>query len=237
MTFRISFVFLSGMAVFLGGLAVNQADAVENSQVCAILAATPGAELPGKAAELVIASTTNNVRQTTIDVVKAAVGLNPLVAPMVVGSVAQASPTMAPQAAVTAAALLPGQAARITRSAALGATNQVEAIVQAVCAACPGDYAAVAEAAARVAPGQSKNILRAVVAAIPDLGPSVDSALSGATLPSVPVVLAKVNSTQKVSVGGGHAKIAFGPPIVILDPPSNPPVNPSSGSPVNYSTP
>jgi hypothetical protein len=144
---------------------------------------------------------------------------------------------MAPQAAATAATLLPGQAARIARSAVLGATNQVEAIVQAVCAACPGDYAAVAEAAARVAPGQSKSILRAVVAAIPQLGPAVDLSSPIGTLPSVPVVLARIASDRQASVPKVHAKISFGPPIVVLNPPSSPPLDPGSGSPVNYSTP
>src|SRR5580692_6133485 len=87
-------------AVVVGAAA---ADNTGSSPVLGVLSTVTAAELPAKAADLVAAqASTKNLKQTTIDVVKAAVGLNPAAAPAIVGSIAQASPTMAATASATA---------------------------------------------------------------------------------------------------------------------------------------
>src|SRR5436305_217739 len=73
----------------------------------------PAAELPAKAAQLVKAAKMAEREATTIDVVKAAVEMNPAATPVIVGAIAKAVPEMAALAAGTAAAQQPKQAAAI----------------------------------------------------------------------------------------------------------------------------
>src|ERR1035437_1229922 len=81
------------------------------------LSTATAAELPAKAAELVAKAEVKKLKQTTVDVVKAAVGLNPAAAPAIVGSIAQASPDMAGTAAASSVVLVPNQAVAIARAA------------------------------------------------------------------------------------------------------------------------
>src|ERR1022692_1007031 len=97
------------------------------------LSAVASAELPGKAADLVVHASAKNLRQTTIGVVKAAVGLNPSAAPAIVGSIAHASPNMAATASATAVAMVPDQVLAIARAAAAASPAQAGAIVEAIC--------------------------------------------------------------------------------------------------------
>ena len=180
----------------------------------AVLSTTTRAELPAKAADLVAQADAKQQQQTTIDVVKAAVGLNPAAAAVIVGSIAQKTPAMAATAAGTAAGLVPNQAATIARAAAAAAPQQAGKIVEAICRVLPAAYAEVAEAVADVVPGAGTEILAGVSAAIPALKAPIDNVLlaSKGSVPSVNAALDQVQSTESpASLGwAGVGTIAGG---------------------------
>jgi hypothetical protein len=155
------------------------------------LSEAPTAELPAKAAQLVKHAKARDWGTTTVDVVKAALEINPAAAPSIVSAIAKAVPEMASVAAGTAAAEQPNQATAIARAAAAAAPSKAGKIVAAVCRAVPGLYQSVAMAAAQVAPSASIDILNGVGDAIPALKPSIDGALGSysASIPSVNEVI------------------------------------------------
>jgi hypothetical protein len=234
---------MSVAAAMLALTLVSRAgDTPKANPFLAVLSTTTQAELPAKAADLVAQADAKQQQQTTIDVVKAAVGLNPAAAAVIVGSIAQTTPAMAAIAAGTAAGLVPNQAATIARTAAVAAPQQAGKIVEAICRVLPAAYAEVAEAVADVVPGAGKEILAGVSAAIPALKGPIDKVLLAGNggVASVYAVLTQVESTQpSVSSGVGVAPV-IKPPSV--PPPVNPVnLNPGSGTPVppggrNYST-
>jgi hypothetical protein len=191
------------------------------------------AELPAKSAELVLQADSKNRLETTVNVVKAAVGLNPAAAAAIVGTIAGSTPEMASVAAATAVALLPEQAIAIARAAAAAAPSQAGKIVEAVCRVVPSDYREVANAVAGVAPGEGKAILAGISTAIPALQEPIGKvlAISNSGNPSVPDVLGQVPSiTTPAGLSTPMAitpAVNFGPPYV---PPPVSPVNYSSGS-------
>jgi len=182
-------------AVVVGAAA---ADNTGSSPVLGVLSTVTSAELPAKAADLVAQASTKNLKQTTIDVVKAAVGLNPAAAPAIVGSIAQTSPTMAATASATAVALVPNQVLVIARAAAAASPAQAGQIVEAICRVLPNDYKAIAEAVAEVIPGAGKEILAGVSTAIPTLKNVIDQTLASyqGSVPSVSTVLNQVVQTE-----------------------------------------
>jgi len=153
------------------------------------------AELPAKSAELVSQADSKNRLETTVNVVKAAVGLNPAAAAAIVGTIAQSTPEMASVAAATAVALVPDQAVAIAHAAAAAAPSEAGKIVEAVCRVVPNAYQAVANTVAGVAPGAGKAILAGISAAIPALQEPIGKVLvsyNGAN-PSVSDVLGQVS--------------------------------------------
>lgn len=196
------------------------------------------AELPAKSAAIVSKADSKSRVETTIGVVKAAVGLNPAAAAAIVGTIAQSAPEMASVAAGAAVALVPDQAIAIAHAAAAAAPAQAGKIVEAVCRVVPNAYKAVASAVAEVAPGQGKAILVGVSTAIPALQDPINKVLAGSSgsNPSVSDALNTVAAGLPVSAGP-----TFGPPYVPvplpvanLDPPNGGQV-PTGGR--NYSTP
>jgi len=200
------------------------------------LSAVSPAELPAKSADLVSQADLKNRLQTTIDVVKAAVGLNPAAAPAIVGTIAKSTPEMASAAAATAVALVPNQAIAIAHAAAAAAPSQAGKIVEAICRVVPNVYKEVANSVASAAPGAGKAILAGVSAAIPSLQESIAKALAnnnGGT-PSVSDVLDQVTAPI-------FAVPHPGPPYIAI-PPNPPNLQPGNGGEVvtggrNYSTP
>jgi hypothetical protein len=164
------------------------------------LSSVSPAELPAKSAELVSQADVKNRAESTINVVKAAVGLNPAAAAAIVGTIAKSAPEMASVAAATAVALVPSQAVAIARAAAAAAPAQAGKIVEAVCRVIPAAYKEVANAVASVAPGEGRAILDGVSAAIPSLKGPIGKILaaSNAATPSVPDVLGQVSPTPAV---------------------------------------
>ena len=149
------------------------------------LSAVSAAKLPATAAELVSQADSKTRMETTANVVKAAVGLNPAAAATVVGTIAKTTPEMASVAAATAVTLVPSQAVAIARAAATAAPSEAGKIVEAICRVVPNNYKAVADAVALVVPGAGKEILAGVCAAIPALQSSINAVLatsSGGTL-------------------------------------------------------
>lgn len=208
------------------------------SPALGVLSTVKAAELPGKASELVVKAEAKNLKQTTIDVVKAAVGLNPAAAPAIVGSIAQASPAMAATACATAVALVPDQELLIARAAAAACPAKAGAIVEAICAVWPADYQKVAEAVAEVVPGAAKQILAGVSTAIPGLKNTIDQTLASyqGAIPSVSTVLTQVSQNQPLAavtpVFSGNQS-APKPGLLPAPSPSSPTVHgPSTGNPI-----
>ena len=212
-----------------------------------VLTTTASAELPAKAAELVAQADSKNLKQTTMDVVKAAVGLNPAAAPAIVGSIGQTSPAMVATAAATAVALVPSQLSAIARAAAAAAPARAGSIVEAICRVMPAAYQTVAAAVSEVVPGAGKAILSGIAIAIPQLKDAINQTISsyGGRIPSVSEVLAQVAQTEN-SPGAPAPSLVVShigsvPPQVPIS--ATPPVvNPASGSPappggLNYSAP
>lgn len=220
------------MTVVLALAMVLGATAGDNSNVPAlgVLNTVKSAELPAKAAELVSQADAKNLKPTTVEVVKAAVGLNPAAAPAIVGSIAQTSPAMAATASATAAALVPNQVVLIARAAAAAAPTKAGAIVEALCRALPADYKLVADAVAEVVPGAGKEILAGVAAALPQLKDAINQALASyqGVVPSVSTVLGQVSQTAAAAgiaaAGNPGASNPRGPTV-------QPPIVTPSGTP------
>src|ERR1017187_6952605 len=184
------------MAVALVGTVKLQAgDTPAANPYFGKLSAVSPAELPAKSAELVSQADSKTRLQTTVDVVKAAVGLNPAAAAAIVGTIAQSTPEMASVAAATAVALVPNQAIAIAHAAAAAAPSEAGKIVEAVCRVVPNAYKAVADAVAGVAPGAGKAILAGISAAIPALQEPIGKVLASYNggNPSVSDVLDQVS--------------------------------------------
>lgn len=198
------------------------------------------AELPAKSAALITQADANARVASTLNVVKAAVGLNPAAAVAIVGTIAKSVPEMASVAAGAAAALVPDQAVAIAHAAAAAAPSEAGKIVDAVCRVVPNQFQEVAETVAAVAPGAGKAILAGVSAAIPQLQGPITKALgsSSSVSPSVNDVLSQVSTVAKASaplnadVSTAAPTFHYGPPYV---PPSATPVTispPGSGGTV-----
>jgi hypothetical protein len=193
------------------------------------------AELPAKAAALVSQADSKVRLETTAEVVKAAVGLNPAAAAAIVGTIAQSIPEMASMAAATAVALVPNQAVGIAHAAAAAAPAEAGKIVEAVCRVVPNDYKEVAETVAEAAPGAGKAILAGISAAIPALQEPIGKVLASYNggSPSVNDVLDQASPTLPLNSNGGPVAGApnYGPPYGGI--PQNPQnIDPGNGSPV-----
>ena len=194
------------------------------------LAAVPSVELPAKAAGLVLQTKPLARQAVTINVMKAAVGINPVAAPAIAGAIVRAVPELAPVAAGVAASEQPKQAAAIAKAAAAGAPSEAGPIVLAVCQAVPSAYRDIAVAVSQVVPGAAREILDAVASALPSLRQPIEKALAGyaGNVPSVADTLSLAANTLQSSTMSGTASsdMARGPAV-------GPPFMPLSTTPVN----
>ena len=224
MKFNITMIALGAICLAaVGSFAKDSAKPLQ-----ATLSDVPAAELPAKALELVSAAKASHRKPETVEVVKAAVAINPAAAPAIVGAIARALPEMAPIAAATAAAEQPKQAGAIAKAAAAAAPKMAYRIVLMVCQAVPREYRAVAIAVAEAVPGSEKDVLAAVEAALPDLKYSIQRALasSGGGISTVAATLDQAASLPKsqpssetsTTIGGTPMPRgpAIGPPFVPL---------------------
>jgi hypothetical protein len=237
---KISKIVMSAAAAAVFALVpVSRAgDAPAASSLLAVLSTATQAELPAKAADLVSQAGAKQQQQTTIDVVKAAVGLNPAAAPAIVGSIAQTTPAMAAIAAATAAGLVPDQVTAIARAAAAAAPSQAGKIVESLCRVLPAAYRDVAETVAGIVPGAGKEILGGVSTAIPALKAPINNILiaNKGEVSSVSAVLdaAKPSAMPMPNGLAGGPKEAFAPLAVspvVLPPYQTPPNSPNNIDP------
>jgi hypothetical protein len=181
------------------------------------LAAVPYVELPAKATGLVLQTKPLARQAVTIDVVKAAVRINPVSAPAIVGAIARAVPEMASVAAGVAASEQPKQAAAIAKAAAAAAPSKAGPVVLAVCQAVPSAYRDIAAAVSQVVPGAAREILDAVASALPNLKLPIEQALAGyaGNVPSVADTLSLAANTLQSSTISGTASsdMARGPTV------------------------
>ena len=222
---------ISFIAVALLLACSNSAQSSETpaSRTLSILKSVPLAELPGKAATLVSDAPGKKQAEIAVDVVRAAVGLNPAGAPAIVASISAGTPAVAPIVAATAAVLLPQQAAVLAKIAAASAPKMAGKIVEAVCKVVPDAYRAVAEAVAEAVPNASKEILAGVAAALPTLKDDINNALAVYTtvVPPVNLILAQVGERS-----GSLATLATGMPVNSVVAHGGPAGNyPNSGTP------
>jgi hypothetical protein len=198
----ITCIFL-GLALLVAGNSFAK-DAPKANPFTKVLTAVPAAELPAKAADLVSQAKAADRQEATINVVKAALSINPAAAPAIVGAIARAVPEMASLAAGTAAAQQPKQAAAIAKAAAAAAPLQAGAIVRAVCRAVPREYRSIAIAVSQVAPEAGQEIVNGVTSAVPGLKPSIEKVLAGygGNVPSVAVTLDQAAQATVVSETG-----------------------------------
>jgi hypothetical protein len=210
---------------------VGASDKTVTNPYSGVLATVTSAELPAKAAALVTKADAKSLKQTTVDVVRSAVGLNPAAAPAIVGSIAQSSPSMAGPAAATAVTLVPNQVIAIARAAAAAAPNQAGPIVEAICRVLPSNYQTVASAVAEVVPGAGKSILAAIASAIPELKTTISQTLAAydGKIPSVSTVLTQV--AQAASTANTTALSSGTPLSSPRGPGAVPPQVPISGTP------
>ena len=192
-----------GVGVLFATVSAANAAETPASASLSILKSVPSAELPGRAAALIAAADAKSQIQTTVDVVKAAIGLNPAAALSIVGSIAASTPDMAAVAAAVAASLLPQEAEILAQAAAAAAPKQAGKIVEAVSRVVPLSYQAIAKAVNEAVPGAAKEILAGIAAALPNLKDAINTALAaykGSSL-SVNQVLAQLPKTG-TSPGG-----------------------------------
>ena len=223
---------------------LQAADAPVANPFFAKLSSVSPAELPAKSAELVSQADAKNRAESTAQVVKAAVGLNPAAVAAIVGTIAQSTPEMASVAAAAAVALMPEQAIAIARAAAAAAPAEAGQIVEAVCRLVPNAYKDVANTVAGVAPGTGKAILAGISAAIPTLKVSINDILAGYNGGNPPVgdVLGQLATVPVVAANGTSVAMAPAPrlggvPVAITPAVTfGPPYVPIPVSPVNYST-
>jgi len=222
-------MFLAVAVALAMAVKVSAGETTGASPFLGVLTTATSVELPAKAAELVLQADAKNIKQTTIDVVKAAVGLNPAAAPAIVGSIAKSSPAMAATASATAVVLVPSEVVAIARAAAAAAPAMAGSIVEAMCKVLPADYQNVADAVAAVVPGASKEILAGIVAAIPELKNVISQTLASynGQIPSVSIVLQAV---QNGGLASTPTALGSDTPSFVRGPSSGAPLTPISGT-------
>ena len=213
-------------------------DAPKTNPFFNALIAAPAAELPAKAADLVAQAKSRDRQATTINVVKAAVGINPAAAPAIVGAIARTSPDMAAVAAGTAAAEQPKQAGAIAKAAAAAAPSKAGKIVVAVCRAVPNEYRNIAVAVSEAVPGSGKEIVKAVAAALPELRSGIEQTLAGygGNVASVAATLDQAATVPFATAVTAPASAGAFPPPMVRGPTVGPPYIPLTTTPTNVTT-
>lgn len=215
----------------LATVGTSAADVKVNPFKASLVAVTAG-EMPAKAADLVKHARARDWGNTTVNVVKAALEINPAAAPAVVGAIARTVPEMAVVAATTAAELQPKQASAIAKAAAAAAPGRAAKIVAALCRVVPSDFRSIASAVSDATPDANKEILKAVAVALPDTKASVDRVLMGysgaAPVSQVIAQVTPVTAAPSASVAAA-ARIVQGPVV-------NPPFVPGTDAGTNVTS-
>lgn len=199
------------------------------------LAVVPAAELPAKSADLVLQAKARARQTVTVNVVKAAVSINPAAAPAIVGAIARTVPEMASVAAGTAAAEQPKQASAIAKAAAAAAPSKAGEIVMAVCRAVPSAYQEIAAAVSEALPDASKEIVSGVGSGVPHLKRPIEKAMAGYS-GNVPSVTVTLSQAEKISQAQRSFPTVLGASPMTRGPASGPPYIPISQTPTNVTS-
>jgi hypothetical protein len=223
-------------AVCLGALNALAVDAPKPNPFTTTLSAVPAPELPAQAAALVKQARTREWGKTTISVVKAAVGLNPAAAPLVVSAIAQSVPEMASVAAATAAEEQPRQAVAIAKAAATAAPSKVAKIVVAVCRVAQDQYRAIALAVSEACPSANREILKAVAASFPsesELKRAIEKSLAeySGSLPPVASILDQAIAAASIASAVSPSSDSRGPSVSVPPPAQQPSGTPTALTP------
>src|SRR5437870_1187992 len=184
------------LAALLAGLtcfATPPAQALTEKQVSAInktIMAAPAADLPVKAAEMVMQAALKEKEAVAVAVVRAAIAKKPASAVSVVSSVIKAAPFTAPAVAAAAAKLAPDQVEAIAVAAALAAPELADKIVAAIADVYPKAEERVAKAVMLAVPqAQAKIRQRTSGSSQANIGESYSSSgtqINGSAFPSTP---------------------------------------------------
>ena len=177
------------------------------------LSANP-ANFSATAVSLVKAATPRTLRDTTIDVVKSAILINPAATAVIVGEISKASPMVAGTAVTTAVTLVPEQLVAVVKAAVTAAPFYVRSIVQAACLASPQNYQIIARAALSALPGSEKDILAGISAALPDLAKAISAANVGNQTPTLDVIFGQLANTPATGSSGNLQGPSSAPPLV-----------------------
>jgi hypothetical protein len=169
---------------------------VITNDVHAILRDVRVPELPFVAASLVHTVPAQTRIAKAKEVVKVAVGLNPVSTVAIVGAISRVDAATSAAVSETAAHEEPALAADITRAAASVTRGYAGEIVTAVCKVAPTGYRDVALAAGRAAPSESADILRGVGEAIVELKPYIEIELAKRPR-RVPSVYRSLNNAER----------------------------------------
>ncbi len=205
------------LAMILGsGITVASAATTKEGMRVA-LKSVPTAEVPARAADLVVQTPAADQPSVTVEAVRVAVKAHPTIAPAIVGAIAKQTPALAATAAATAAKLQPKQIKLIARAAAVAAPGHAGEIVTALCQVQPGDYREIALTVALAVPGDTDEILAGLSAGLPTIKPALDSVIASyqGPTPSVAAVLDRVVSPPTVT-GSGVRGPTIGPPFIAL---------------------
>lgn len=170
------------LAAFAIGTFTGFTAPIETSAARSALKNVPAAELPARAAQLLVSVSEEDQVASAVNVVAAAHAVRPAATVAVVGAVARQVPAAAPAVAVKAVSLQRNAKAdyvdQVAAAAAAAAPQQAAAVVEALCKAVPQHYVVVASAVASAVPQAREQILAALTRALPGLQPFVDQARS-----------------------------------------------------------
>jgi hypothetical protein len=168
---------LVGGVALLAGITVSPAVyASESSDVNKALAGSTVLELPAKAADLVAQAPIADRQRVAVEVIKAAVGLNPSAAIAVVSTVVRENPATAPGVTLTAMTLQHERMNQIIKAAVAAAPSEASDIVAALLKGFPQDYGVIAVSAASGSPSSGREILAVVADYVPALQDSIQNA-------------------------------------------------------------
>jgi hypothetical protein len=126
---------VAALVAALSAIAIPRANAApgtKTTDAVKVLKVVPCAELPAKAAELVVSAMTSERQATAIAVIRAVAAKNPYALVSVVACIAKAAPDTAEVTARTAATLWPKEAASIALAASKAAPPAADKITAAI---------------------------------------------------------------------------------------------------------
>lgn len=194
---------VSGAMLLSGFLSSSLVLASSSADLTKSLASSSITELPAKAAGLVANAAPAERNGVAMEVVRAAVQMNPASVVAIVSAVAHENPANASSAALAASTLQPNRIGLITKAAAAAAPAQTARIVAALIKQFPKEYGVISSAAVAGAPLASREVLTVVGANIPALRPSIQASLARSSDLSVLPVQSILTESYNQAIAAG----------------------------------